>query len=36
MTDGNIVRRDIAPDDLVRNFNYRNYFACQRLEHQLR
>ena len=28
MTDDNIVRRDVAPDDLARNFNYRNYLRA--------
>jgi hypothetical protein len=28
MTDDNLIRRDVAPDDLVRNFNYRTYLRA--------
>ncbi len=28
MTDANIVRRDVAPEDLSRNFNYRDYLRA--------
>ncbi len=28
MTDDNLVRRDVAPDDLDRNFNYRDYLRA--------
>jgi hypothetical protein len=28
MTDDNLIRADIAPDDLVRNFNYRGYLQA--------
>lgn len=28
MTDDNLVRRDVPPDDLVRNFNYRTYLKA--------